>query len=86
LKIVSVLVDVDPPLGTPEGEQLATLGALVVAYEVNVTTMISLVSGSQITLSENDFSAFSKALTGDFAPNPALKKALAVAAKSVHRI
>lgn len=36
---------------------------------------------SRITLSDRDFQAFASALNGDFAPNAALKDALADAAK-----
>ena len=41
---------------------------------------------SRVTLSQRDFAAFSKALRGAFKPNPALKGALAAAAKSVRRV
>lgn len=41
---------------------------------------------SRVTLSQRDFSAFSKALDGAFKPNPALKGALAAAKKSVRRV
>lgn len=40
-------------------------------------------SESRVTLSQRDFSTFSKALDGAFKPNPALKGALAAAKKSV---
>lgn len=33
LKRVSVLVDVDPAVGSPEGDELGLIGALVEAYE-----------------------------------------------------
>ncbi|MEY4738183.1 MAG: hypothetical protein RL302_2502 [Pseudomonadota bacterium] len=33
LKIVSALVDADPKRGTPDGDRLEVLGALLVAYE-----------------------------------------------------
>ena len=33
LKVVSVLIDMDPKRGTPEGDQLEVLGTLVQAYE-----------------------------------------------------
>lgn len=33
LKMVSVLVDADPKRGTPDGDRLEVLGALLVAYE-----------------------------------------------------
>ena len=42
-------------------------------------------SESRVTLSQRDFSTFSKALDGAFKPNPALKGALAAAKKSVRR-
>ncbi len=41
---------------------------------------------SRVTLSQRDFSAFSKALDRAFKPNPALKGALAAAKKSVRRV
>ena len=34
LKIVSTLVDADPAQGTPDGDRLEVLGALVAAYEI----------------------------------------------------
>lgn len=34
LRKVSVLIDLDPPVDSPEGEQLDVLGTLVQAYEV----------------------------------------------------
>jgi uncharacterized protein (DUF1778 family) len=40
---------------------------------------------SRITLSTRDFAAFSRALDGAFAPNPALKAALAAAKAKVRR-
>lgn len=43
-------------------------------------------SESRVTLSQRDFSVFSKALDGAFKPNPALKGALAAAKKSVRRV
>ena len=33
LKVVSALIDADPKLGTPDGDQLEVLGTLVEAYE-----------------------------------------------------
>lgn len=33
LAAVSALIDLDPPLDSPEGEELEALGALVEAYE-----------------------------------------------------
>jgi uncharacterized protein (DUF1778 family) len=40
---------------------------------------------SRVTLSRQDFAAFSRALNGAFTPNPALKNALAEAAVKVRR-
>jgi uncharacterized protein (DUF1778 family) len=40
---------------------------------------------ARITLSERDFSAFGRALNSAFAPNPALKKALTQARRTVRR-
>lgn len=43
----------------------------------------NVVSGA--TLSKRDFAAFARALNGAFAPNPALKRALAEAKAKVRR-
>jgi uncharacterized protein (DUF1778 family) len=40
---------------------------------------------ARITLSERDFNAFARALDSAFAPNPALKAALAKARRKVRR-
>ena len=40
---------------------------------------------ARITLSERDFSAFARALSSAFAPNPALKAALTQARRKVRR-
>jgi uncharacterized protein (DUF1778 family) len=40
---------------------------------------------SRVTLSRRDFSAFTRALNGAFAPNPALKRALAEAKAKIRR-
>ena len=41
---------------------------------------------SRVILSRRDFAAFSKALSGAFKPNPALKGALAAAKNLVHHV
>jgi len=40
---------------------------------------------SRVTLSRRDFAAFTRALNGAFAPNPALKRALAEAKAKIRR-
>ena len=85
LKTVSALVDADPRRGTPEADQLETLGTSIEAYEANEIALTMLDRESRVTLSQPDLAAFSKALGGGFNPNPALKGALAKAKKSVRR-
>jgi antitoxin component HigA of HigAB toxin-antitoxin module len=76
LKIVSALVDADPHRGTPEAEQLETLGALIEAYEANEIASTMQDGASHVTLSAQDYSAFAEALGGAFNPNPVLTEAL----------
>lgn len=83
VKVVSALIDADPLQGTPEADQLEEVGALIEAYEANEIELAMLDRKSRITLSEQDFSAFSKVLGGAFNPNPVLKGALAAAKKLV---
>lgn len=84
LKSVSALIDAGPLCGTSDASQLDGVGAVVEAYEVNGIAL-TMQRELRVTLSKQDFLAFSEAVGDIFNPNSTLKSALSAAKKSVRR-